>query len=154
LEDIVKRFRLDVVLLVFVGVFALVASPSSADDRYIDCQLKYSLKGWSVFYKTASGHGRIECSNGQQAEVKVSVTGGGLTFGKSEIVDGTGKISDVRDISEVFGSYAAAEAHAGAVKSSSAAVYTKGEVSMALVGTGRGFDLGIAFAKFKIKEIK
>ena len=107
-----------------------------------------------MFYKTASGDGRIECDNGQKAKVKISVKGGGLTFGKSEIVDGTGKISNVRDISEIFGSYVAAEAHAGAVKSSSASVYTKGEVSLALAGTGRGFDLGVAFGKFKIMEIK
>ncbi|MEN8163018.1 MAG: hypothetical protein ABFS37_02725 [Acidobacteriota bacterium] len=134
--------------------FLGVSVASSADDRYIDCTMTYSLKGWSVFYKTASGDGRIECDNGQTAKIKVSVKGGGLTFGKSEIVEGTGEVSNVRDISEIFGSYVAAEAHAGAVKSSSASVYTKGEVSLALVGTGRGFDLGVAFGKFKIKEVK
>ena len=130
-----------------------IAVPSSADDSYVDCKMTFSLKGWSVFYKTASGQGRIECDNGQKAVVKSSVKGGGLPFGKSEI-DGTGKFSDVHDISEVFGSYVAAEAHAGAVKSSSASAYTKGEVSLSLAGTGRGLDLGVAFGRLKIKEVK
>ena len=149
-----NRGLLSVMVLALAVSFVGVAMPTSADDQYINCTLAYSLKGWSVFYKTASGDGRIECDNGQKAKVKISVKGGGLTFGKSEIVDGTGKISNVRDISEIFGSYVAAEAHAGAVKSSSASVYTKGEVSLALAGTGRGFDLGVAFGKFKIMEIK
>lgn len=149
-----KRYVLGVMVIGLVISWFGLAAPSFADDRYIDCSLTYSLKGWSVFYKTASGEGSIECDNGQKAKVKVSVKGGGLTFGKSEVVEGTGRVSNVRDISEVFGSYIAAEAHAGAVKSSSASVYTKGEVSMALAGTGRGFDLGVAFGKFKIKEIK
>ena len=53
-------------------------------------------------------------------------------------------------IDELLGSYAAAEAHAGAVKSAKAQVMTKGEVSLALSGTGRGWDLGIAFGKLTI----
>ena len=47
---------------------------------------------------------------------------------------------------------ASAEAHAGAVKSSKAQAMTKGEVSLALSGTGDGWDLGIAFGKFKISR--
>jgi hypothetical protein len=53
-------------------------------------------------------------------------------------------------MSELLGSYAAGEAHAGAVKSAQAQVMTKGEVSLALSGTGRGWDLGIAFGKLTI----
>jgi len=127
---------------------------SAADGGDTDCELTFSLKGWSAFYKTASGQGRVKCENGQSANVEISVKGGGLTFGKSEIIGGTGKISEVKNIDEVFGSYVAAEAHAGVVKSSSASVYTKGEVSMALVGTGKGVDLGVAFGKFTIKKVK
>ena len=153
-EDLVKGEFLRIIVLIFAVVVSAIAGISSAEDPYVDCDLTFSIKGWSAFYKTAKGEGRIECDNGQSADVKISVKGGGLTFGKSEVVDGTGSISDVRDIDEIFGSYVAAEAHAGAVKSSSASVYTKGEVSMALAGTGRGFDLGIAFGKFTIKKKK
>ena len=98
------------------------------------------------------GTGHIKCSNGQSASVKLEAKGGGLTVGKSSIEDGKGEFSAVKNISEVFGSYAEAEAHAGAVKSSKASVMTKGEVSLALSGTGRGWDLGIAFGKLTISN--
>ena len=44
------------------------------------------------------------------------------------------------------------EAHAGAVKSSKAQVVTKGEVSLALAGTGKGWDLGIDGTAFTIER--
>jgi hypothetical protein len=116
------------------------------------CEMKFQIKGWSAFYKTAKGEGTVSCDNGEKASVSIRTTGGGLTFGKSEIVDGTGRFSDVRNIGEVFGSYASGEAHAGAVKSSAATAMTKGEVSLALAGTGRGFDVGFAFGKFTIER--
>ena len=59
--------------------------------------------------------------------------------------------SGVRSINEVLGTYVSAEAHAGVVKSSKAQVMTKGEVSLALAGTGEGVDLGVAFGGFTIE---
>jgi len=61
-----------------------------------------------------------------------------------------GEFSGVRDIQDVVGTYASAEAHAGASKSAKAQAMTKGEVSLALAGKGAGWDLGIAFGKFTI----
>ena len=52
----------------------------------------------------------------------------------------------------MLGDYASAEAHAGAVKSAQGQVVTKGEISLALSGTGDGWDLGIAVGKFTIKK--
>lgn len=124
---------------------------ATAVEAGIDCKLEYSLKGWSAFYKSAKGSGTIRCDNGQSLAVRLKVKGGGLTFGKSEIIDGSGKFSEVDDIKELLGSYAQAEAHAGAVKSSQATAMTKGAVSLALAGTGKGMDLGVAFGKFTIK---
>jgi hypothetical protein len=118
----------------------------------VKCEMTFSLKGWSAFYKTAKGDGTIKCSNGQSAAVSIKTTGGGITFGKSEIVDGTGKFSDVKGIDELFGSYVTSEAHAGAGKSSAASAMTKGEVSLALAGTGKGIDVGFAFGKFTIEK--
>ena len=122
------------------------------DDSFIDCEMSFTLKGWSAFYKTASGHGTVTCSNGESAEITIKAKGGGLTVGKSEITDGHGEFSDVRNLDEIFGTYAQAEAHAGAVKSSRASVVTKGEVSLALSGTGRGWDIGVGFGKFTISR--
>ena len=74
--------------------------------------------------------------------------------GKSEIVGGTGRFTGARSINELFGSYAQSEAHAGAGKSADAQALTKGEVSLALHGTGRGLDIGFAFGKFTIEKAK
>lgn len=114
------------------------------------CEMDFTLKGWSAFYKTAKGNGTITCDNGQKAEVKINAKGGGLTAGKSEVRDGHGKFSAVPDIKALFGSYAAASASAGAGKSAEAHAMTKGEVSLALTGKGSGVELGVSFSKFTI----
>src|SRR5579875_3737817 len=106
----------------------------------ITCRMSFSLSGWSVFYKTASGSGEVTCSNGEHMHVRLESKGGGLTFGKSSIA-GEGRF---------LGSYANAQAHAGAVKSAQGVVMTKGNVSLALSGKGRGWDLGVDFGKFTI----
>ncbi len=116
------------------------------------CEMQFTLKGWSAFYKTAKGHGTITCDNGQKASVRIEAKGGGLTAGKSQVNDGHGKFSSVNDISELFGSYGAASAAAGAGKSGEAHAMTKGEVSLALSGHGTGFELGVSFSKFTIKR--
>ena len=139
-----------------VFLAAAVATPAQTDDDskkgFTECKMTYSLKGWSAFYKTSKGSGTITCSNGQSLKVKIKATGGGITFGKSEIVDGTGRFSSARNIGELLGSYVQSEAHAGAGKSSGAQALTKGEVSLTLVGTGRGVDIGFAFGKFTIEK--
>ena len=137
------------VLLAAAAGLLLAAAPASASD--IDCKLSFDLSGWSVFYKTSSGTGVVTCDNGQRLAVRISTKGGGISFGKSRIENGTGEFSGVDDIRDVLGSYATAEAHAGAVKSSKAQVMTKGEVSLALAGTGKGWDIGFAFGKFVIE---
>jgi hypothetical protein len=116
------------------------------------CEMQFTLKGWSVFYKTAKGNGTITCDNGQKASVRIEAKGGGLTAGKSRVDDGHGKFSSVSNISELFGSYGAASAAAGAGKSGEAHAMTKGEVSLALSGHGTGFELGVSFSKFTIKR--
>lgn len=147
--------RTVVLVIVLATFFGLAASTFAEEGKAgdIKCEMKFSLKGWSAFYKTATGEGTVTCSNGQSARVKIDVKGGGLTFGKSEILNATGKFTHVADIREIYGSYAASEAHAGVVKSSTAQAMTKGRVSLALAGTGKGFDLGVAFGKFEIQPL-
>lgn len=133
----------------FVIVLALAAAPAAA--RETSCRLSFDMSGWSVFYKTASGTGSVRCDNGQRMAVRISAKGGGLTVGKSEIRGGRGSFSAVGNIRELLGTYVAAEAHAGVVKSSKAQVMTKGPVSLALAGTGDGVDLGVAIGAFTIE---
>jgi hypothetical protein len=129
---------------------ALAAAPSAmAGD--ITCKMTYSLSGWSAFYKTASGTGTVNCSNGQSMSVKIDTKGGGLTFGKYRIRNGFGQFANVDDIRDVLGSYATAEAHASAENSASAQAMTNGKVSLALSGKGKGWSLGVAFSRFAIE---
>lgn len=124
-----------------------VAAPAHAGGG-IDCRLQFQLSGWSAFYKRAEGSGTIRCYNGQTMHVHIRAEGGGLTFGKTEIDDGEGRFTGVDDIHEVLGHYASAEAHAGAQVSADSQILTKGNVSLALSGKGRGWNLGIAFGAF------
>ncbi|MBS7458216.1 hypothetical protein [Coralloluteibacterium stylophorae] len=146
------RPALSVSALLLAGIALAPSTVRAAQE--VDCEMRFSLSGWSVFYKTASGSGMIRCDNGQSMPVTISAKGGGLTFGKSTIDDGIGEFSGVIDIEQTLGSYASAEAHAGATKSSKAMVVTKGEVSLALSGVGRGWDLGVGFGKFTIERAR
>jgi len=114
--------------------------------------MTYNLKGWSFLYKTYDGRGFVKCWNGQRANVRIVARGVGLTLGKSEINNGRGIFSEVKDISEIFGTYVAIDGHAGATKSVEGWAMSKGEVSLALSGKGRGFDLGFAIGAFTIER--
>ena len=137
-----------------VGLSILMVCAATAHARMTVCQMKFNLKGWSMFYKTASGTGTIRCDNGQKANVTLSTKGGGLTAGKTEIKDGIGKFSEVSSINELFGTYVSSGAEAGAGKSASAMAMTKGDVHLALSGQGRGVQLGVSFGRFTIEKKK
>lgn len=139
-------------LLLATLLLSWTLAPAAQAAGPVDCALRFNLSGWSIFYKTASGTGTVTCSNGQRAAVTIKSKGGGLTVGKSRITGGRGEFSGVRDINDVFGTYASAEAHAGASRSSKAQVMTKGNVSLAMAGKGEGWDLGVAFGKFVISR--
>jgi hypothetical protein len=139
-----------IVALAWVGMLARPVRGGGPTS----CSIEFNLKGWSAIYETASGTGKIKCSNGQTARASLKSKGGGLTFGKMKIVDGVGTFSEVTDISEVFGEYAVAETDAALGKSADAQVLTKGSVSLALAGKGKGIELGFAFGKFTITKQK
>ena len=137
-----------IAMAAMASLFLIGAPVASAKD----CDMTYTLKGWSAVYKTAKGEGTITCSSGDTAQVEISVHGGGLTFGKTEIYNGKAEISGVKSINDIFGTYATASAHAGVVKEGAVEVMTKGNVSIALAGTGEGVDVGIDFSGFTIKK--
>jgi hypothetical protein len=139
---------ISIALLAGCGMFAFTAQ---AD---LSCKMSFKLAGWSAIYKTYSGHGLVSCNDGSSLKVKLSSAGAGLTAGKSSIDDGHGDFTGVKNIRDVLGDYAAGGAGAGAIKSASGTVLTKGEVSLAIGGTGRGWDLGVDLDKFSISEEK
>lgn len=132
-----------------VLALALVALPASAQS--LTCKLTFSSSSWSVFYKTTSGTGTVTCNNGTSLPVSISAKGGGLTVGKSKITNGFGDFSDVTNIRDVLGSYAAADATAAANTAATGQAMTNGKVSLALSGKGEGWDLGVSFSRFTLK---
>lgn len=151
------------VFLVFVINFgtsswaAVEPSHNSSDEVIVKsgkektrCELHFTLDSWSVFYKSGKGSGVISCDNGQKAKVALRSHGGGVSFGKSKIVNGHGTFTDVHDINKLFGGYAQSEAHAGAKKSVGAQALWNGNVGLTLSGKGEGWDVGFALGKLKI----
>ncbi|HZR36866.1 MAG TPA: hypothetical protein VFA75_15965 [Nevskia sp.] len=146
-----EKALLSGLLLLSAAAVCLAAGPAHAAG--MSCSMKYTLSGWSVFYKTASGRGTVTCSDGSTMNVKLRSEGGGLTFGKSTIDNGRGEFSGVRNIRDVLGDYAQGGAHGGAGDAAGVMGLTKGEVSLSLKGEGRGIDAGVDVGKFTISEI-
>ncbi len=136
-------------ILLTVSICYLYSLPVFADMT--SCRLYYSLKGWSFIYKEYKGTGVVSCNNGQRANVSIIARAIGFTIGKSQVDKGKGSFSGVKSVNEVFGTYVSLDSHAGATKSVEAWAMSKGEVSLALFGTGRGIDVGVALGGFTIK---
>jgi|SRR5688572_14185106 len=136
--------------LLATALLATALLGNSAVAAEIDCKMTFTLKSWSALYKKSSGSGTIKCSNGQSMNVRLEARGGGLSVGKSSIKNGKGEFSGVENINELLGTYASSDAHAGAVKSAYGQVVIKEDVTLALTGTGKGWNLGIALGAFKI----
>ncbi|PYQ49823.1 MAG: hypothetical protein DMF59_12470 [Acidobacteria bacterium] len=136
---------------IVIGCLAMGVAVSAAHARGMtECTMKYNLKGWSAFYKTAAGTGTIRCDNGQKANVRLSSRGGGLTAGKTEIRDGMGYFTRVSSIDELFGRYDTASAAAAAGKAASAQALVKDNIRLSLTGRGKGVELGLALGRFTI----
>ncbi len=145
------------VALLPLGALAAPHARAQTNDesaQTMKCTMDFSLSGWSVVYQTADGHGTVTCPNGQTMAVDIDAKGGGLSVGKYKLVDGHGHFTGVTHIDQVLGSYAAANAHAGVINSGHAAAMTKGPVSLALSGKGKGWDIGAGFEAFKISRRK
>ncbi|HVT16299.1 MAG TPA: hypothetical protein VHQ90_09010 [Thermoanaerobaculia bacterium] len=145
--------------LVLGSVLALLlmlgAPPATeaAKEGKTKCDLTFSLSEWAAVVQRAHGTGEITCDNGQHASVRLTSKGGGLTAGKFRI-EGKGEFTPVRSINDLYGSYAAAEANAGAHKTGETTVLTKGKVSLAIAGKGEGWNVGVSFGKFTISKVK
>jgi hypothetical protein len=130
---------------------AAAAQPTPPAPATVKCKMSFTLSGWSVLYKTASGSGTVTCSDGSSLPVTIDAKGGGLTVGHYKINDGHGDFTGVDTIRDVLGSYGMATAHVGAAKTVHGAVLSKGDVTLALGGTGNGWDIGVGFEGFTIK---
>lgn len=160
-----RTLTLAIASTVAAGMFAMVptvqaaanAQPTSraaqqASKNTFKCKMNFVLSGWSAIYKTSSGHGTVTCSNGERVDVKLSAKGAGLSVGAYKINDGHGTFTGITNIKQIFGTYVKGTAHVGASKSTRAAVMTKNNVSLALTGTGNGWDIGVAITGFTVQR--
>lgn len=133
---------------------ALVGSSAAfaEDPPSLDCTIRFKLSGWSAIYQRADGSGAVSCADGTSLPVVIRARGVGVTVGKSKITRGSGKFADVHKISDLIGTYAQGDVHAGVVKLGDAQLLTNGKVSLALAGKGEGYDLGIAIGGFTISR--
>jgi hypothetical protein len=149
-----KGLVLSIAAALGIGLVSLAPGASAAHDSNagaMDCNMTFTLSGWSAIYKTATGSGTVTCDNGRSMPVTLSAEGGGLSFGKYKLEDGHGAFTDVTNIDQVLGTYARATAHAGAAKSAHASAMTKGDISLAISGHGTGWNIGVGFSGFTIK---
>lgn len=137
-----------------LALAALTLSPGAraAGAATLDCNLKFSLTGWSAVFQHAEGSGTVTCENGKSIPVKISIKGAGLAVGKYHIDNGKGSFTDVHTIDETLGEYGGADAHVGVAKSAGVQVLTKGTVSLALSGAGEGIDIGVGVNKFVLER--
>ena len=141
-ESLVKKYLLRVVILMSFSYTA----------QAMDCNITYNLKGWSAFYRTATGSGVLSCSNGQSANVKLNLKGGGFTVGVIDITAGKGKIFGVKNINDVFGGHFAMGVHAGFVKSVEARLVPHKTGALRMHGKGTGYNLGFDLGALKINR--
>jgi len=137
-------------LIMAAAAATFLAAPAQAG--LAQCKMTFDMSGWSIVYKQMKGKGTVTCSNGQSASVVIESHGAGFTVGKSDLVNGKGTFSDVKDISEIFGTYAKLEARGSANKGGAAQVMTKGEISLAIAGEGRGWEAGVSLSGLTIKK--
>ena len=139
-------------VLGLVGFGLALLMPASEALALTKCRMNFELRGWSFIYRNSNGTGTVDCTNGQSAAVQLTLHAGGFTAGKFDILNGQGVFSEVKDISEIFGTYVVASGHAGATKAVSGWAMTKGEISLAISGDGRGWTLGADIGGFTIKR--
>lgn len=142
------RFSRATSFFAMAALIGVSAMPASA-QALTSCTMTYKMSGWSLVYKQYDGIGHISCSNGQRAQVGLSSKSIGFTIGKSEI-EGTAVFSEVRNLNEIYGHFAALEGHAGVTKSVDGQVLTRGEISLVLSGKGRGVDIGVTLGALSI----
>lgn len=139
-------------LIVFVFIVGNLSNAALAENT-VTCKMIYKLKGWSFAYKQYNGSGDVTCNNGQSAQVILESKSLGFSIGVSEI-EGTGQFTELKDIKEIYGTFVSLEGHAGVTKSAAGQVLTRGVISLALSGEGRGIDIGVTLGGLKISPAK
>jgi len=124
-----------------VGLSGL-GSARAGDRIMLECHIKYSVTSWAEEKKMGSGVGKINCSDGENVQVRVRVRSDGITGGKSHIGSAYGSFSSVIRLSDLMGNYVAGDG-----KSDKGQVMRKPrDVTVTLAGN----ELGLTFSDFEI----
>jgi hypothetical protein len=149
----ITNLRHAILVAATLAIALIGTSAAFADEPLtVDCTMRFQLSGWSAIYERADGTGMVSCADGTSLPVVIQLRGAGITVGKSKITNGTGEFAYAHQISDIIGTYAQGDVHAGIVKSGTAQLLTNGKVSLALAGKGEGYDLGIGIAGFTISR--
>ncbi|HIG65668.1 MAG TPA: hypothetical protein EYQ43_08995 [Methyloprofundus sp.] len=140
--------RTKILGLAVSSLFFMSFSAAQAED----CNLRYTMKGWAAFYKTFNGTGTVTCPSGKSAKVKISLKGGGVTFGAYDVTDGKGKIRGVTKIDDIYGSSFMMDGDAGFIKSVEGRWAPKGVQTITFSGKGNGYDLGVALGVLRLEK--
>ncbi|MFK3647824.1 hypothetical protein ACI2IY_05225 [Lysobacter enzymogenes] len=143
-----------IAVLAFALAGGAALQPARAAGAETKCHMTFNTSGWAVIYKHINGSGTVRCDDGTSTKVRIHIRGAGLTAGKYSIENGKGEFTKLQNIGEIYGTYVTAGANAGVVKSGEALAMTKGQVSLAVSGTGRGFNLGVDVSGFEILKAK
>lgn len=114
------------------------------------CSMTYKLEGFSLAYKQYDGTGEISCRNGQKAPVTLSSKSIGFTIGYG-VIEGEAYFTDVKYIGEIYGDYISLGNHFGFKNSVDRQVLTRGEISLVMLGRGKGFNIGFTIGDLSIK---
>ena len=137
--------------LVPVVAALLLGLPQVAQAAFIHCRLQYEAEEWSAFYKSVRGTGTVSCDNGQRAQVKLRFQGGGFSVGMANL-EGHVRFSEVRELSEVLGTYVTMDGHGGFVRGGTGRILTKGSVWASDGAHGPGFNIGFTFGAMTIER--
>jgi hypothetical protein len=138
--------------VVLAGLLAAVVSTAAEKGKEIKCTMTFDLSGWAFLVGSAKGNGSIECNNGQKADATIEVRSVGIAFGKAHFQDAKGHFAKLTDIDQAFGRYAGTSATAGAGGAATAAGFLKPgtDISLAVVGTGKGAGVSRAWNQITI----
>jgi hypothetical protein len=140
--------------LVLGGLFAAVGSTAAEKGHEIKCTMTFDLSGWAFLVGSANGNGSVECNNGQKADATIEVKAVGISFGKAHFENAKGYFTKLTDIGQVFGRYQGTSAAAGAGGAAEAAGFLKpgSDISLGIVGTGKGAGLSRAWDEMTIER--
>jgi len=75
----------------------------------------------------------VSCTNGQSARVSLTLHGGGLTFCIADIENAKVKVTGIKSLQDIYGTYFSIDVHAGFARSAEARALFKGHMQVGVL---------------------